>query len=595
MTLSLLINKNGQPQHEIIQQSLAQTQGTKSPAPQAGMMLEIPRKLWKKKYRNQKLQPVFVDRADFWVAHIFVTAEDQDMVPDMLQAIEEELVFRRLKVCTREMVQYEFDFFPNFSLKNLPTFLQLSGFDESGLAGDLNHRLHDIKIRLEKMLSVEFLSFSNQHVIYKLPLLAFGDLKDVDCESSLALTYTGDLEKEFLNWQPFSNMLILGEIKDLKKIEHEASLLNIKFPEQANAPHKLGRLLEGLTQNFPVSLPEAQAMFWNSATNQFSELHSYYQKTMPLPQNSTYSAIAWDAECLIVKSGSQQPLYIEETQSQWLIEDSKSNTNQLIAEKIAFSRHPDGFKIKSASELDQWALERCAQHRDLKKISQSLIDVRNLDFSVIDQTLKQPLQLAKQYPTEILGTINLNTLKNMGPTLLGKRPLLQPDDHPEKTLVLPFPVLAELPLQSLTSQLADERKKTREQGLLLLEDLIGFFMSQNLSSISFIHTTYQTGQDVGQVLKELGEDAVKTALNGCRVIILDDSSCFEPGRVACDIRLALQAVQNALIAYVGKIDQCLRRSCSIVVRTHEIQNLADVEKFIEWGANAVVPYRINLV
>lgn len=593
MTLSLLINKNTQPQHQVIQQALTHVQNVLGSQTQMGIMLEIPRKLWKKKYRAQKLQPVFVDRADFWVAHIFVPAEDQDMVPDMLQAIEEELTFRRLKVCTREMLQYEFDFMPSFSLKNLPTFLQISGFDESGLAGDINTRLHDIKIRLEKMLAIEFLSFSNQHVIYKLPLLAFGDLQDVDCESNIALAYAGALEKNFLNWQPFSNLLVLGDIPDTKKIAHEASLLNIKFPEHANANHQLSRLLEGLTQNFPVSLPEAQAMLWSDSQSNLGHLQDYYQKTMPLPQNSPYSAIAWDAECIVVKSTLQNPLYMEESSSQWLVSTAESPTHKLISGKIAFVQHQDGYKIKTQTELNQWTLDRGKQHRDLEKISGSFVDVQILNFQLIDQTLKQPLQLSKPYPAETLGTINLETLKNMGPTLLGKRPLLQPDDHPEKTLILPFPVLSELRPQAPASQLTNERKKTQSQGLLLLEDLIGFFMSQNLNSISFIHTTYQTGQDVRQVLKELGEDAVKTALNGCRVIILDDSSGFEPGRVACDIRLALQAVQNALIAYVGKIDQCLRRSCTIVVRTHEIQSLSDIEKFLEWGANAVVPYRID--
>lgn len=126
-------------------------------------------------------------------------------------------------------------------------------------------------------------------------------------------------------------------------------------------------------------------------------------------------------------------------------------------------------------------------------------------------------------------------------------------------------------------------------GSTTLERLLGHF-SGGKHRFRRLSCALQRRETVPDALARLAEEAASAVAGGAVLLLLDDSQCFSPGSGFLDPLLVLAWLQDHLIARLDEHGECLRRSCSLVLRSGALRNLHDLICALGAGADALCPY-----
>ena len=128
-----------------------------------------------------------------------------------------------------------------------------------------------------------------------------------------------------------------------------------------------------------------------------------------------------------------------------------------------------------------------------------------------------------------------------------------------------------------------------DHGTTSLERLLGHFGGgrHRFRRLSCILRSQET---VSEALERLGNEAVSAVAQGAALLLLDDSQGFSPGHGFLDPLLVVAWLQSHLIDQLDEHGECLRRSCSLVLRSGALRNLHDLICVLGMGADAVCPY-----
>ncbi|RII28711.1 MAG: glutamate synthase [Geobacter sp.] len=165
---------------------------------------------------------------------------------------------------------------------------------------------------------------------------------------------------------------------------------------------------------------------------------------------------------------------------------------------------------------------------------------------------------------------------------LGPRPNLR--GKAERGLSLEVPLLTggrsgeELPV---------DRDAAREFGTCTLEAIAGYFGPRGSRTLPCM---LKRGETIGQAADRLAEEAIAAAKRGVRLLVLDDTAIFTPGRDFLDPYLAVAALHKRLKEEILPDGSSLRRKVSLVVRSGALRNLHDLIFALGMGADALCPY-----
>jgi glutamate synthase (NADPH/NADH) large chain len=122
-----------------------------------------------------------------------------------------------------------------------------------------------------------------------------------------------------------------------------------------------------------------------------------------------------------------------------------------------------------------------------------------------------------------------------------------------------------------------------------LEHLLGFF-SGGRQRFRRLVCMLRRDETVPMALERLGSEADAAVRQGAALLLLDDSQAFSPGHGFLDPLLALAWLHRHLIGQQDDAGDCMRRRCSLVLRSGALRNLHDLICAFGMGADALCPY-----
>lgn len=177
--------------------------------------------------------------------------------------------------------------------------------------------------------------------------------------------------------------------------------------------------------------------------------------------------------------------------------------------------------------------------------------------------------------------------------ILGARPNLADRNRlPAGAVELKVPILPVLAETAGVLPDARVEEVVKKLGTAALESLVAYF---GPGAVSVVPLTYPVAQKCEDAVKAAAQVAVDAAKGGANVIVLDDSSAFDEGKLTLDPHLALIAVDRALREdFQGRRSadehgNCLRRDVSLILRSGGLRNLHDIIFALGSGADAVAP------
>jgi glutamate synthase (NADPH/NADH) large chain len=136
---------------------------------------------------------------------------------------------------------------------------------------------------------------------------------------------------------------------------------------------------------------------------------------------------------------------------------------------------------------------------------------------------------------------------------------------------------------------ASDAAISRQFGTCTIESLLEMFRGRGSRIISCAMNRNETIQ---AALDRLKQEAKSAAANGTRLLVLDDSAAFGPGKSFLDPYLAVAVLHKALKEEKNAAGESLRRAVSLVVRSGALRNLHDLIFALGMGADALCPYLI---
>jgi glutamate synthase (NADPH/NADH) large chain len=128
-----------------------------------------------------------------------------------------------------------------------------------------------------------------------------------------------------------------------------------------------------------------------------------------------------------------------------------------------------------------------------------------------------------------------------------------------------------------------------DHGTTSLERLLGHFGGGRYR-FRRLSCALRNQETVPEALARLGDEAAVAIGQGAVLLLLDDSQGFSPGHGFLDPLLAVAWLQSYLIDQQDEAGDCLRRNCSLVLRSGALRNLHDLICALGMGADAVCPY-----
>jgi glutamate synthase (NADPH/NADH) large chain len=253
----------------------------------AGVQTDIPRRLWSRKLSQASLRASLAVLPGFWVGHLFVPSHTDS--PDLHNEIYTAFEQAGLNLIYQQTGRTRHEVLGGNARLSPPVFWQIAGHDEFP---DLEKRLLEIQVNLEKQFPIHFLSLSPHVVVYKMrgsvEALAryYLDLQDHNYDTSVVLCharYSTNTVSSFERAQPFALLGHNGEINTISRLRVEAEQIGAVLPPEGSDSQDLDRTLHTLCANYGLDLIEAMETIFPPVPFELDQL--------PAEQRAVYTRI----------------------------------------------------------------------------------------------------------------------------------------------------------------------------------------------------------------------------------------------------------------------------------------------------------------
>ncbi|CAM3826902.1 glutamate synthase-related protein [Alicyclobacillus pomorum] len=239
-----------------------------------GLMLDLPRALWRRWLKEAGTEPHLVGDPRFFVAHLFLEQARSEQLLDNVEATLSSLNTRVL--CVRHNPVNEAALGPLARAEN-PVFVQIAGLtDEPG-----QHVLIRLTSALEQLHAVHVASLDNTTVVYKVVgdgdtlYNYYLDLREDAFTSSFALAhtrYSTNTKTAFARVQPFRTLGHNGEINTIARFYEEAGMLGIELDPEGSDSQMVAAAVEHFTHRFGWSLYETAELFFPPIVHEIKQM-----------------------------------------------------------------------------------------------------------------------------------------------------------------------------------------------------------------------------------------------------------------------------------------------------------------------------------
>lgn len=238
----------------------------------SGLLVDIPRLLWKDFYQAVGRDSVEVDAPSFFVGHLFVEGAESQILPRIEAHLEE---------CTRShLIQkglVKDDALGRIAATETPMFYQIAGRTRTGASDEL----FELSVKLRELNGVHVASLSYDHVVYKVvgdgDTLEeyFADLTNPLMESAVVMAHTRfstNTRTSFSKVQPFQTIAHNGEINTIYRFFSESMMAGIELDERTSDSGMLDGFVGHLCGKLGWTLFEAMELLFPPVPSEVSRL-----------------------------------------------------------------------------------------------------------------------------------------------------------------------------------------------------------------------------------------------------------------------------------------------------------------------------------
>ncbi|WP_026975234.1 glutamate synthase-related protein [Alicyclobacillus contaminans] len=271
-----------------------------------GLMLDVPRGLWRRWLQAAGANPRAVMHPNFFVAHLFL---QQDRSEQLLQHVRSILDQHAVDVlCVREQAVHPVALGPLAREEN-PYFVQLAGLTEDHHP----YRLLALTTALEAVTGIHVASLDRTTVVYKVVgdgetlFQYFDDLREADYLSSFALAhtrYSTNTKTAFARVQPFRTLGHNGEINTIARFYEEAGMLGIELDAGGSDSQMVAGAVEHFTHRFGWSLYETAELFFPPIIHEIKQMPTDLAD-MYMHMRALWGPFAQGPAGVILRSGNE--------------------------------------------------------------------------------------------------------------------------------------------------------------------------------------------------------------------------------------------------------------------------------------------------
>ncbi|WP_407655170.1 glutamate synthase-related protein [Alicyclobacillus dauci] len=394
------IEKSGQPSNHPIQNGLDALKSMRHRAGYVagegdgcGLLLDIPRELWKYRLNSAGKDGDLVYRDDFFVGHFML---DEDRVEHLAESVTAVLTSLGLEV---ELVRV--DGANKAALGPMAQSVSPVFYQVAGVAGTVDdERLSNAFAAIDELAGAHVASLSHHSVVYKVIgndetlYRYYDDLRHPLCTSTFVLAhtrYSTNTTTSFPRVQPFSSLGHNGEINTILRFFTEASMIGIPVRAEFSDSQMVDQAVLHFVSNRKWTLFETAELLFppivheiKQMPKELSDLYMYYRSLWgPFAQGPAGVMMRHgNAAVYSVDAVGLRPMWLVETdtaycfsseqgiipQSTWVAEPKSLSPGEKIGVTWTF----EGAKLYQYHELQQEVLRSArgrfqfgGEHRNL--------------------------------------------------------------------------------------------------------------------------------------------------------------------------------------------------------------------------------------
>lgn len=351
-----------------------------------GVLLDIPKPLWKDILQESGLDGSIVDDKKFFVGHLLFKQGEYENLVENVQKTFEQFGLSVLSVRLDAVMHSALG--PVARAEN-PHFVQVAGLTDD----TFDQGLYKVLVQLELTEGVHVASLSRSTVVYKVVgdddtlWQYYSDLRDERCVSTFVLAhtrYSTNTTTSFSRVQPFSLLGHNGEINTISRFFSEAEMIGISVNPDFSDSQMVDRVIQALISERGWSLFEAAELVFPPIINEIkqmpdslSDLYMFYRSLWgPFAQGPAGVMMRYGDEAVFsVDALGLRPMWLIETKDAYCfsseqgiihpdlwVEDPKPLSP---GEKMGIKWYADGIQLYEYREMQQHVLERASARYQL--------------------------------------------------------------------------------------------------------------------------------------------------------------------------------------------------------------------------------------
>jgi glutamate synthase (NADPH/NADH) large chain len=306
-----------------------------------GVLTDIPRKLWMQFLEEAERPGALALDRRFAVGHFFIPREARHESWRI-----KEHVLGRLRASGFELLAEREGAVRSLALgkrarEQEPEFWQVVGLCGGCPTDQIDRKLFDLQMQIERETPIHVASFSAHSVVYKVRGTVetlyhyYPDLRSSNFLSAITIghsRYSTNTLSVFERVQPFSLLGHNGELNTIAQLRAEAQMLGAQLIVGGSDSQDLNRLLETLIHRYGFTLLEAMEMAFppigpelEKAPPELKALYTFYRQAWgPYAQGPAAVVARYADECIFsVDALGLRPLWYGETEKEHFFSSEK--------------------------------------------------------------------------------------------------------------------------------------------------------------------------------------------------------------------------------------------------------------------------------
>ncbi|MGI8610493.1 MAG: glutamate synthase-related protein [Candidatus Dormibacteria bacterium] len=306
-----------------------------------GVLVDIPRRIWAERLVKAGLFEAVTTHPRFFVGHFMVpralgesAGRLRDRFEDMFKAAGVEILWSG----PGEVASHTLG--PAAKLEE-PDFWQLAGFLNQGDTSEINSKLFQFQLEIERTTEIHVVSLSADSCVYKIRGSAealtryYPELRRPDFVSAITIghnRYSTNTASAFERVQPFSMLAHNGEINTVARLREAALGIGTQLVKQGSDSQDLNRTIETMVHGYGMTLMEAVEVLFPPILSEIKllptplqDLYMFFRNLWgPFAQGPAGIVTRNGDECVFgVDAMGLRPLWFGETEKEWFFSSEK--------------------------------------------------------------------------------------------------------------------------------------------------------------------------------------------------------------------------------------------------------------------------------